>query len=136
MVVDATGLGQGTASFLERSLGSGVVEPFIFTAQSKSRLGFELLAAVNGGRLKMYAADGSGDLWFDGRLDLEFNVRPELPVLSRLGGVGAVPGRLLGKAITFRITGAADKPLVSVKPPPGVPEGLRFIESIIPRLPK
>ncbi|MFH1142014.1 MAG: hypothetical protein V1724_10260, partial [Chloroflexota bacterium] len=41
LVVDATGLGQGTASFLERSLGSGVVEPFIFTAQSKSRLGFE-----------------------------------------------------------------------------------------------
>ena len=59
VVVDATGLGQGTASFLERSLGSGVVESFIFTAQSKSRLGFELLAAVNGGRLKVYAADGS-----------------------------------------------------------------------------
>ncbi|MDO8751294.1 MAG: hypothetical protein Q7K03_09160 [Dehalococcoidia bacterium] len=59
LVVDATGLGQGTASFLERGLGSGVVEPFIFTAQSKSRLGFDLLAAINGGRLKMYAAEGS-----------------------------------------------------------------------------
>ena len=32
---------------------------FTFTAQSKSRLGFELLAAVNSGRLKMYAGDGS-----------------------------------------------------------------------------
>ncbi len=59
VVVDATGLGQGPASFLERALGRGVVDPFVFTAQSKSRLGFDLLAAVNGGRLKMYAPDGS-----------------------------------------------------------------------------
>ena len=59
VVVDATGLGQGTASFLERTLGRGTVEPFTFTAQSKSRLGFDLLAAVNTGRLKMYAPDGS-----------------------------------------------------------------------------
>jgi hypothetical protein len=35
------------------------VRPVKFTAESKSRLGYELLAAVNGGRLKMYAADGS-----------------------------------------------------------------------------
>ncbi len=33
--------------------------PFAFTAQSKSRLAFDLLAAVNSGRVKMYAADGS-----------------------------------------------------------------------------
>ena len=59
VVVDATGLGQGPASFLERSLGRGMVEPFIFSAQSKSRLGFDLLAAINGGRLKLYAPDGS-----------------------------------------------------------------------------
>ena len=59
VVVDATGLGQGPASFLERALGKAVVDPFVFTAQSKSRLGFDLLAAVNSGRLKMYAPDGS-----------------------------------------------------------------------------
>ncbi|MCH7706688.1 MAG: hypothetical protein IIB33_06540, partial [Chloroflexi bacterium] len=41
--------------------GRRVGEPVTFTAQSKSRLGFDLLAAVNGGRLKMYAADGSPD---------------------------------------------------------------------------
>ncbi len=65
LIVDATGLGQGTASFLERVLG-GMVEPFVFTAQSKSRLGFDLLAAVNSGRLKLYAPDGSREhqeLW-------------------------------------------------------------------------
>lgn len=69
LVVDATGLGQGTASFLERALG-GIVEPFVFTAGSKSRLGFDLLAAVNSGRLKLYASDGSieyQELW--GQLD-------------------------------------------------------------------
>ena len=59
VVVDATGLGQGPASFLERVLGRAIVDPFVFTAQSKSRLGFDLLAAVNSGRLKMYAPDGS-----------------------------------------------------------------------------
>jgi len=35
------------------------VRPLRFSAEAKSRLGFGLLAAVNGGRLKCYAADGS-----------------------------------------------------------------------------
>ncbi|MBF8266517.1 MAG: hypothetical protein HW388_25 [Dehalococcoidia bacterium] len=66
VVVDATGLGQGIASFLEKTLGRAVVEPFTFTVQSKSRLAFDLLATVNSGRLKMYARDGSPEfqeLW-------------------------------------------------------------------------
>jgi hypothetical protein len=58
VVVDATGVGQPVASFLKKALGSRVV-PFTFTAPSKSRLGFDLLAAINSGRLKMYAGDGS-----------------------------------------------------------------------------
>jgi hypothetical protein len=60
VVVDATGLGQPVSSFLRQTLGARVV-PFTFTAQSKSALGFRLLAAVNSGRLKMYAADGSAE---------------------------------------------------------------------------
>lgn len=43
-----------------QALGSRVV-PFTFTAQSKSELGFKLMAAVNSGRLKMYTADGSAE---------------------------------------------------------------------------
>ena len=58
-VVDATGVGAGVASFLSSALGKSMVTPFIFTQQSKSGLGFNLLAAVNSGRAKMYAADGS-----------------------------------------------------------------------------
>lgn len=58
VVVDATGVGQPVSSFLRAALGSRVF-PFIFTAPSKSGLGFNLLAAINSGRLKMYAGDGS-----------------------------------------------------------------------------
>ena len=48
-----------------------VARPFIFTAGSKSALGYGLLAAVNGGRLQMYADDGSpesGELWREAQL--------------------------------------------------------------------
>jgi hypothetical protein len=58
VVVDATGVGEPVASFLKKALGSRV-SSFTFTQKSKSELGFNLLAAVNSGRLKMYQADGS-----------------------------------------------------------------------------
>ena len=60
IVVDATGVGEPVASFLQKALGSRVV-PFHFTAPGKSELGFNLLAAVNGGRLKVYRGDGSAE---------------------------------------------------------------------------
>jgi hypothetical protein len=61
VVVDATGLGETLARLLAKALGPAVVRPFRFSAESKSRLGYNLLAAVNGGRLKMYAGDGSAE---------------------------------------------------------------------------
>jgi len=67
VVVDATGVGQPVASFLKKALGSRV-SPFTFTAQSKSKLGFTLLAAINSGRAKMYKADNSPEyqqFWFE-----------------------------------------------------------------------
>ena len=60
VVVDSTGVGQPVYSFLRQALGS-VVSPLDFTAPSKSELGFNLLAAVNSGRLKVYACDGSAE---------------------------------------------------------------------------
>ncbi len=60
VVVDATGLGAGVASGLVKAMG-GAVEPFVFTSGSKSRLGFELLGAVNTGRVSAYAGDGSSE---------------------------------------------------------------------------
>jgi len=66
VAVDATGLGEAIARFLATALRSEVVLAVRFSAESKSRLGYRLLAAVNGGRLKMYAQDGSPeyrDFW-------------------------------------------------------------------------
>lgn len=65
IVVDATGVGEPVASFLRKALGSRVT-PFKFTQPSKSELGFNLLAAINSGRLKVYKGDGSQeyrDFW-------------------------------------------------------------------------
>jgi hypothetical protein len=56
--VDATGMGEPVASYLRKALGSRVV-PVKFTARTKSGFGFRLLAAVNGGRLKIYRGDSS-----------------------------------------------------------------------------
>ena len=58
IVVDATGVGEPVSSFLRQALGSRVI-PFTFNQRSKSELGFDLLAAINSGRLKMYRSDGS-----------------------------------------------------------------------------
>jgi hypothetical protein len=58
IVVDATGIGEPTASFLKKELGPRV-KPFKFTQQSKSELGFELLSTINAGRLKIYRQDNS-----------------------------------------------------------------------------
>lgn len=60
IAADATGIGEPITSFLRRSLGSRLT-PFKFTQRTKSELGFDLLAAINSGRLKLYKADGSDD---------------------------------------------------------------------------
>jgi len=58
VAVDATGIGQPVSSFLRKALGPRV-SAFTFTTQAKSTLGFNLLAAINSGRLKVYKGDGS-----------------------------------------------------------------------------
>ena len=58
VAVDATGIGEPTAAALRRRMGQ-TVEPIVFTQQSKSRLGFGLLALVNAGRLRLYTNDQS-----------------------------------------------------------------------------
>jgi len=60
VTVDATGIGQPVSSFLRKALGSKV-SAFTFTAKAKSELGFNLLAAINAGRLKVYKGDGSDE---------------------------------------------------------------------------
>lgn len=60
VVVDATGVGAGLASFLQASLASARsvrVLPFVFSAQSKSRLGWDFTDLIDRGRFKEYADD-------------------------------------------------------------------------------
>jgi hypothetical protein len=60
IVTDATGVGEPITSFLRQPLGSKVL-PFKFTQKTKSEAGFDLLAAINSGRLKLYKQDSSED---------------------------------------------------------------------------
>lgn len=57
IVIDATGIGAGLASFLVRTLGERVVNPFVFTSQSKAGLAWSLVGLIDSGRLKDYAPD-------------------------------------------------------------------------------
>lgn len=65
-VIDATGLGDALARFLRARLGDDRVEPFTFTAQAKSALGYDLRALAGSGRLQLWADDHSaeyGECW-------------------------------------------------------------------------
>lgn len=55
LVVDATGVGAGLAAFLDKTL-PGRVQPFIFSAKTKSDLGWGFLAIIDSGRFRDYAA--------------------------------------------------------------------------------
>jgi hypothetical protein len=59
LVVDATGVGAGLASFLEKAL-PGQVIPFVFSSSTKSDLGWRFLALIDTGRYKEYAPSPAG----------------------------------------------------------------------------
>ena len=60
LVVDATGAGGQIARLFTAALGRVCdVEPFLFTQASKSQLGWDFLAAIESGRWKDYADDGT-----------------------------------------------------------------------------
>jgi hypothetical protein len=74
VVVDATGVGAGLASFLARALGDqrdhppGRVIPVLFSRKVKSDLGWNFLAIVETGRYRDYADDGAQDtaqFWYE-----------------------------------------------------------------------
>jgi hypothetical protein len=56
VVIDATGVGAGLSSFLERAFPDRVL-PFVFSQSSKSKLGWDFLGVVDSGRFKDYAAE-------------------------------------------------------------------------------
>lgn len=58
---DATGLGGPMVDLLTSRLAHGTIEPFTFSEQRKSQLGFGLLAAAKSGRLRIFSSDNSPD---------------------------------------------------------------------------
>ena len=55
VVIDATGVGAGLASFLTAELSERVVVPFVFSSASKSQLAWDLLGLIDAGRLRVCA---------------------------------------------------------------------------------
>ena len=67
IIVDATGVGAGLASFLVRTLGEKVT-PVEFSANVKSDIGWDFLAIVETGRYRDYADDQASDtrqFWYE-----------------------------------------------------------------------
>jgi hypothetical protein len=67
VVVDATGVGAGLASFLQQALPGRVI-PVTFSPQVKSDLGWGFLAVVETGRYRDYVEDGAADtrqFWYE-----------------------------------------------------------------------
>jgi hypothetical protein len=60
LVADATGLGAGLVSFLDRSFPGRVI-PYVFTPKSKSALGYGFLAVCDTGRFRDYASDETAE---------------------------------------------------------------------------
>jgi len=58
--VDASGIGAGIAAFLA-ARHRDRVDSFVFTAPSKSKLAYTMLAMINTGKLQLYSPDGSAD---------------------------------------------------------------------------
>lgn len=79
IVVDATGIGAGLASFLEASLRrtSTKVVPYTFTSSSKSQLGWDFVSLIETGRFKDYAhdADALTQEFYDQLAATEYSVR-------------------------------------------------------------
>jgi len=67
VVVDATGVGAGLASFLEKALGERVI-PVQFSPKVKSQLGWDFLGIIETGRFTDYQDDGQPDtrqFWYE-----------------------------------------------------------------------
>jgi len=68
-VIDATGVGEGLASFLVSAMPPGRLIPFIFSSVTKSQLGWDLIALVETGRLKDHTGDDADKAEFFHQLE-------------------------------------------------------------------
>jgi len=87
LVVDATGVGAGLASFLASTLAHNKtpvqVIPFTFTSASKSRLGWDFLGLIDSGRFLEYADPGDA-------VTAEYHAQLRATTFAVVGGPGNV----------------------------------------------
>lgn len=119
VVVDATGVGQGLASFLTQALGERVV-PVIFTPKVKSDIGWGFLAIVETGRYQEYQDDGAADtrqFWYEVGA-CEYEVRPGPQRMLRWG-VWSAPtyNGLVAQGHDDALVSAALCAIVDAEPP-------------------
>ena len=62
VTIDATAIGEAAAILMARSLGDHRVTAYRFTQATKSHLGYQLQAAANTSRLKLWEPDGTPEL--------------------------------------------------------------------------
>jgi len=76
LVVDATGVGAGLSSFLERAL-PGMVIQFRFNVATKSQLGWDYLAVIDSGRYKEYVPGDAEQALFWSQLNAcQYSITP------------------------------------------------------------
>lgn len=90
VVIDATGVGAGLASFLRATLGERIVSPFVFSSSSKSQLAWDLLGLIDTGRVRV-CTPAVGDDIEQAQLDALFWTQLAACRFSVLPG----PGKLL-----------------------------------------
>jgi hypothetical protein len=110
VVVDATGIGAGLASFLARSLGPRVVQPYVFNQSTKSDLGWRFLALCSEGRFRDHAPDGSPEqnLFWAQVEECEYDVLPGPGRSMRWGVAGRTHDDLLLSAALCVVLDSVD----------------------------
>jgi hypothetical protein len=84
LVADATGVGAGLVSFLERALPPGCVIPFVFNAATKSALGWDFIGLCDSGRWRDYALEPGDKVGANFWRELEHCQYEALPGEGRL----------------------------------------------------
>ena len=76
IVIDATGVGAGLASFLDKAFPSKVI-PFVFNSATKSKLGWDFLSVIETGRFKDYIVmNGQRALFLQQLEDCQMEIVP------------------------------------------------------------
>ncbi len=110
VVVDATGIGAGLASFLARSLGPRVVLPWVFNQSTKSDLGWRFLSLCSEGRFRDHAPGGSPEqnLFWAQVEECEYDVLPGPGRSMRWGVSGRTHDDLLLSAALCAVLDSVD----------------------------